>query len=82
MRKRKLIAGNWKMNGTLEANEALLRAVAAGINEVACQVVVCVPAPYLASAVLATAAVVVAGTVAPAAVLIGRPAIEAIEAPA
>jgi len=47
-RKRKLIAGNWKMNGTLEANEALLRAVAAGINEVACQVVVCVPAPYFA----------------------------------
>jgi triosephosphate isomerase len=48
MRKRKLIAGNWKMNGTLEANDALLRAVAAGINELACQVVVCVPAPYLA----------------------------------
>jgi triosephosphate isomerase len=48
MNKRKLIAGNWKMNGNLEANDALLRAVAAGINEVACQVAVCVPAPYLA----------------------------------
>ncbi|TSE26551.1 Triosephosphate isomerase [Tepidimonas sediminis] len=46
---RKLIAGNWKMNGSLEANEALLRAVLAGLPaEPAADVAVCVPAPYLA----------------------------------
>lgn len=45
---KKLIAGNWKMNGSLEANDALVRAVAAGIQEAACTVAVCVPAPYLA----------------------------------
>jgi triosephosphate isomerase len=35
--KQKLIAGNWKMNGSLAANEALVHA----------QVAVCVPAAYL-----------------------------------
>jgi len=45
---RKLVAGNWKMNGGLAANEALLRALAAGIGTPDCQVAVCVPAPYLA----------------------------------
>lgn len=48
----KLIAGNWKMNGGLAANEALLQAVRAGLPvkgaNVACRVAVCVPAPYLA----------------------------------
>ena len=29
--KKKLIAGNWKMNGKLQANEALVRAVLAGL---------------------------------------------------
>jgi triosephosphate isomerase (TIM) len=48
MGKHKLIAGNWKMNGTLEANDALVRAVAAGMKDAACDVAVCVPAPYLA----------------------------------
>ncbi|MDB5896918.1 MAG: Triose-phosphate isomerase (Triosephosphate isomerase)-like protein [Ramlibacter sp.] len=48
MSKKKLIAGNWKMNGSLEANDALVRALAAGTKDVACDVVVCVPAPYLA----------------------------------
>ncbi len=43
---RKLIAGNWKMNGSLAANEALLDALAAGMGQPACDVVVCVPAPY------------------------------------
>lgn len=44
-----LIAGNWKMNGGLAANEALLTAVAAGLSpKSAAQVAVCVPAPYLA----------------------------------
>lgn len=46
---RKLIAGNWKMNGSLAANEALLTAVRAGLSaEPAADVAVCVPAPYLA----------------------------------
>ena len=48
MTKKKLIAGNWKMNGNLEANDALLRAVAAGMKQARCEVAVCVPAPYLA----------------------------------
>ena len=46
---RKLIAGNWKMNGSLADNEALLRAVLAGLPAApAADVAVCVPAPYLA----------------------------------
>jgi len=46
--KKKLVAGNWKMNGNLEANDALVRAVVAGLKDAACDVAVCVPAPYLA----------------------------------
>ena len=45
---KKLIAGNWKMNGGLAANEALLKAVQAGMGSPDCDVAVCVPAPYLA----------------------------------
>jgi triosephosphate isomerase len=45
---RKLIAGNWKMNGNLAANEALLRAIAQGAGQATCDIAVCVPAPYLA----------------------------------
>ncbi|WP_443082881.1 triose-phosphate isomerase [Variovorax sp. HW608] len=48
MKKKKLIAGNWKMNGSLVANEALLRALLQDIGTPACDVAVCVPAPYLA----------------------------------
>ncbi len=44
----KLIAGNWKMNGGLAANELLIKAVLAGLQTPACEVAVCVPAPYLA----------------------------------
>ncbi len=45
---RKLIAGNWKMNGSLAANEALMAALASGLEtQPACDIVVCVPAPYL-----------------------------------
>jgi triosephosphate isomerase len=44
----KLIAGNWKMNGTLADNEALVKAVLSGLGGAACDVAVCVPAPYLA----------------------------------
>ena len=46
---KKLIAGNWKMNGSLASNEALLAALAQGLNaKPACDIAVCVPAPYLA----------------------------------
>lgn len=44
-----LIAGNWKMNGGLTANEALLTAIAAGLSSSStAQVAVCIPAPYWA----------------------------------
>lgn len=46
--KKKLIAGNWKMNGSLAANEALVKALVAGAPQDGCLVAVCVPAPYLA----------------------------------
>ena len=46
--KKKLIAGNWKMNGGLAANEALLRALLGGVGSPGCEVAVAVPAPYLA----------------------------------
>jgi triosephosphate isomerase (TIM) len=49
---KKLIAGNWKMNGSLVANELLVSELLAGIKQAghapACDVAVCVPAPYLA----------------------------------
>jgi triosephosphate isomerase len=45
----KLIAGNWKMNGSLAANEALLLALAQGLQaKPTCDVAVCIPAPYFA----------------------------------
>ena len=46
--KKQLIAGNWKMNGSLAANEALLKDLLAGLNAPVCQIAVCVPAVYLA----------------------------------
>ena len=46
---KKLIAGNWKMNGSLAANKALVRALVDGLaQQNACDVAVAVPAPYLA----------------------------------
>ena len=58
MNRKKLIAGNWKMNGSLEANDALVRAVVAGLPAAGegaganvgsgADVALCVPAPYLA----------------------------------
>ncbi|MCS4508822.1 triose-phosphate isomerase [Xylophilus ampelinus] len=47
-KKKKLIVGNWKMNGGLEANARLLADLTAGLGSPACDVAVCVPAPYLA----------------------------------
>lgn len=48
--KKKLIVGNWKMNGNLITNAALLRDLLAGPVPAGCGVAVCVPAPYLAQA--------------------------------
>ena len=45
---RKLIAGNWKMNGSLAANSALVQALRAGLGQPPCDVAVCPPAAYLA----------------------------------
>ena len=45
---KKLIAGNWKMNGSLAANEALLREILQGLGQPACDVAVAVPAVYVA----------------------------------
>ena len=44
---RKLIAGNWKMNGSLAANEALVKDILAGIGEPACDVAICPPGIYV-----------------------------------
>jgi triosephosphate isomerase len=46
--RRKLIAGNWKMNGSIAANSVLLSGIKAELGQPACDVAVCVPAPYLA----------------------------------
>ena len=48
MGRKKLIAGNWKMNGSLAANADLMGELLAGIGQPACDVAVCVPAVYLA----------------------------------
>lgn len=58
--KKKLIAGNWKMNGSLAANEALLKALIAGTAEVACDIAVAVPSPYLAQVQALTAGTAIA----------------------
>ncbi|WP_455217890.1 triose-phosphate isomerase [Kaarinaea lacus] len=43
-----LVAGNWKMNGSLETNQSLLEGVMAGVaNGVNAEVAVCPPAIYL-----------------------------------
>ncbi len=47
----KLVAGNWKMNGGLAQNKALLEGVMAGVAGFnGMQAAVCVPFPYLAQA--------------------------------
>lgn len=51
--RRKLIAGNWKMNGSLAANAALLNGIKADLGQPACEVAVCVPAPYFAQCMAA-----------------------------
>ncbi len=46
---RKLIAGNWKMNGSLAGNEALVKAMLDGLGSgaPAADMALCAPAPYL-----------------------------------
>jgi triosephosphate isomerase len=46
--KKKLIAGNWKMNGTVASNAALLHALLDQSADWNCLVAVCVPAVYMA----------------------------------
>jgi len=50
--RRKLVIGNWKMNGNRATNAALLSGIVAGLNDAGDQpsadCAVCVPAPYLA----------------------------------
>ena len=46
--RKKLVVGNWKMNGGLDANEALLKALAEANDSLAgVDVAVCIPYPYL-----------------------------------
>jgi triosephosphate isomerase len=49
LKSKKLIAGNWKMNGSLAANASLVQALLAGSwHSNDCEVALCVPTPYLA----------------------------------
>lgn len=48
--RRKLIAGNWKMHGSLAGNAGLLAAIRVGAQGLESEVAVCVPFPYLAQA--------------------------------
>ena len=45
---RKLIVGNWKMNGSLAMNAELLEGIKAGLARVDCDLAICAPFPYLA----------------------------------
>ncbi len=45
--RKKLVAGNWKMHGSLASNTGLLEAVRDGVANLACDVTVCVPHVYL-----------------------------------
>jgi triosephosphate isomerase len=48
--RRRVVAGNWKMNGSRAANAALLRALVAAPAPAGVALVVCPPMPYLADA--------------------------------
>ena len=51
MTRTRLVAGNWKMHGSLAANRALLDAVVSGLSGLGgVECAVCVPYPYLAQA--------------------------------
>lgn len=48
--RRTLIAGNWKMNGSLQGNAGLLAGIRTGVvdRSFSCELLVCAPFPYLA----------------------------------
>lgn len=48
--RKKFVAGNWKMHGSLQSNAELLRGVRSGVAGLAIDVAVCAPYPYLAQA--------------------------------
>ncbi|MBS1132433.1 MAG: triosephosphate isomerase [Proteobacteria bacterium] len=48
--RKKLVAGNWKMHGSLQQNAALLELIKAGVSGLPCEVAVCPPYPYLGQA--------------------------------
>lgn len=51
MMRRKLVAGNWKMHGSIAANKALLEGLVEGLQDADdADYVVCVPYPYLCQA--------------------------------
>ena len=45
---KKRIFGNWKMNGSLASNAALLDLLKQGLGHADCEIAVCAPTPYLA----------------------------------
>ncbi|HZV66854.1 MAG TPA: triose-phosphate isomerase [Telluria sp.] len=45
--RRKLVVGNWKMNGSRAGNASLLSGIVAGLGNAPAACAVCVPAPYL-----------------------------------
>jgi triosephosphate isomerase len=45
--RKKFVAGNWKMHGSLASNAGLLDGVRAGVAGLTAEVAVCVPYPYL-----------------------------------
>jgi len=45
-----LVAGNWKLNASIADTENLIQGILAGMGEVAAEVAVCPPYPYLAQA--------------------------------
>jgi triosephosphate isomerase len=53
--RRKLVVGNWKMNGSLAANASLLAGIVGGLTAGGADCAVCVPAPYLSQAQAALA---------------------------
>jgi triosephosphate isomerase len=58
--RRTLIAGNWKMNGSVVANAVLLEGIRSGAGGLAADLAVCVPSPYLAQTQSALSGSVVA----------------------
>jgi triosephosphate isomerase len=47
--RKKLVAGNWKLNGSRESNRALVTGILAGVGDAAAaQIMVCPPSVYLA----------------------------------